>query len=409
MKIVSVVGARPQFVKLAPLSQAFHSRNGRDGSIEHVIVHTGQHYDSDMSAVFFKDLEIPEATYHLGIGSGTHGYQTGRMLEGIERVLAETRPDIVVVYGDTNSTVAGSLAAAKLHIPVAHVEAGLRSFNRRMPEEINRVLTDHAADLLLAPTPSAMDNLRKEGLESRAVWTGDIMFDALLMWRAVAERRSRVLGRLGLSPRGYGVVTVHRAENTDDREKLEALLAVFTDISRQWFPLIFPVHPRTAKVIRELTADVPMPAGLRMIEPIGYMDMLQLVRNARMVLTDSGGLQKEAFFLECPCITLREETEWVETVVAGGNIIAGTDPKRVKEAVASWEERLAGTGYCVETDALAAFGGGRSAEQICDALCAYVSEVTYGGRESNLERTRQKSDQCLPTEAVAEDCADKDG
>ncbi|MGQ0811347.1 MAG: non-hydrolyzing UDP-N-acetylglucosamine 2-epimerase [Nitrospiraceae bacterium] len=374
MKIVSIVGARPQFVKLAPLSRVFHRRNGHGGSVEHVIVHTGQHYNSEMSAVFFKDLEIPEATYHLGVDSGTHGYQTGRMLEGIEHVLTEIRPDMVVVYGDTDSTVAGSLTAAKLYIPIAHVEAGVRSFNRRMPEEINRVLTDHAADLLLAPTPYAMDNLKKEGLESRAVWTGDIMFDALLTWRGVAERHSQVLWRLRLPPRSYGVVTVHRAENTDDREKLQELLTVFSDIASQWFPLIFPVHPRTAKMIRDLIDDAPMSAGLRMIEPLGYLDMLQLVCNARMVLTDSGGLQKEAFFLECPCITLREETEWVETALAGANIIAGTDPKRVKEAVAIWETRVSRTRHRLYTDdAIAAFGGGRSAERICDALCAYSS------------------------------------
>jgi UDP-N-acetylglucosamine 2-epimerase len=374
MKIVSVVGARPQFIKLAPLSRELRSRNGRsDGGIEHVIVHTGQHYDPEMSAVFFRELGIPEATYHLSVGSGTHGYQTSRMLEGIERVLVDERPEMVVVYGDTNSTVAGGLAAVKLHIPVAHVEAGVRSFNRRMPEEINRVATDHIADLLLAPTPTAMDNLRKEGLESRAVWTGDIMLDALVIAKNLAEKHSPVVQRLGLLPRGYGVVTVHRAENTDNSQKLQALLAVFRDIASQWFPLIFPVHPRTAKVIRALFDKASLPPTLRLIEPLGYLDMLQLVRNAHMVLTDSGGLQKEAFFLECPCITLREETEWVETAQAGGNIIAGTDPKRVLEAVATWAERLARAEHRVDANATAFFGGGHSAEQICDALCAYAN------------------------------------
>ena len=375
MKFVSIVGARPQFVKLAPLARVFDSRQERGERIDHLIIHTGQHYDPEMSAVFFKDLGIPEATYHLGVGSGTHGYQTGRMLEQIERVLTDVCPDMVVVYGDTNSTVAGSLAAAKLHIPVAHVEAGVRSFNRRMPEEINRVATDHLADLLLAPTPSAMVNLTREGLADRAVWTGDIMFDALLMWRAVAERESQVLSRLELSPGTYGVVTVHRAENTDDPEKLETMLAVLEEIARDWgYPLIFPVHPRTDKVIHQMPASRIPSAGLRYIEPLGYLDMLHLVRSSRMVLTDSGGLQKEALFLDCPCITLREETEWVESASAGGNIIAGTDPSRMKEAVATWEQRLSVRAYRAEPEALAAFGGGRSAHQICDALCAYVEK-----------------------------------
>lgn len=372
MKIASIVGARPQFIKLAPLSRVFDDRRDRGEPIDHLIIHTGQHYDPGMSAVFFKDLEIPEADFHLGVGSGTHGYQTARMLEGIEGVLTQICPDMVVVYGDTNSTVAGSLAAAKLHIPVAHVEAGVRSFNRRMPEELNRVTTDHLADLLLAPTPSAMDNLKREGLASRSVWTGDIMFDALLMWRAIAERQSQVLSRLQLSPRAYGVVTVHRAENTDDPGKLRAILSVLNEIAGHWgHPLIFPVHPRTAKVIRSVTSAGTGLDGLRYIEPLGYLDMLQLVQSARLVLTDSGGLQKEALFLDCPCITLREETEWIESTAAGGNIIAGTEPARVKEAVATWEERLSVRPYSAETDALAAFGGGRSAEQMCDALCAY--------------------------------------
>jgi UDP-N-acetylglucosamine 2-epimerase len=372
MRIVSIVGARPQFVKLAPLSRAFDDRRRRGEQIDHLIVHTGQHYDPEMSAIFFKDLDIPEAAFHLGVGSGPHGAQTARMLEGIERVLTEIRPDMVVVYGDTNSTVAGSLAAVKLHIPVAHVEAGVRSFNRCMPEEINRVATDHLADLLLAPTPSAMENLRREGLEPRSVWTGDIMFDALLMWREAAERHSQVLSRLQLSPRAYAVVTIHRAENTDDPEKLKTILTLLNEIAVHWGrPLIFPVHPRTAKVMRNAASSMPPSEGLRYIEPLGYLDMLHLVQSARMILTDSGGLQKEALFLDCPCITLREETEWIESAAGGGNIIAGTDPRRVKEAVATWEERLSAHPYSAERETLAAFGAGRSAEQMCDALCAY--------------------------------------
>lgn len=372
MTIVSIVGARPQFVKLAPLARAFEGRQARGGRIRHLIVHTGQHYDPGMSAAFFQDLKIPDAAYHLGVGSGTHGYQTARMLEKIEDVLLDSRPDMAMVYGDTNSTVAGSLAAAKLHIPVAHVEAGVRSFNRRMPEEINRVTTDHLADLLLAPTPAAMENLRREGLERRAVWTGDIMFDALRHWQAVAARDSQALSRLGLSEGNYGVVTIHRAENTDDESKLKALLTMLEDLSAYWgYPLVFPVHPRTAKVIRACSGSPAAGGGLRFIDPVGYLDMLRLVGAARLVLTDSGGLQKEALFLNCPCITLREETEWVESVAGGGNIIAGTDAQRVKAAVTTWEQRLAAQSYRSEADTLAAFGGGRAAEQICDALCAY--------------------------------------
>jgi UDP-N-acetylglucosamine 2-epimerase len=264
---------------------------------------------------------------------------------------------------------------------VAHVEAGVRSFNRRMPEEMNRVATDHLADLLLAPTPTAMDNLNNEGLKDRAVWAGDIMFDALLMWRAIAERESQVLERLSLSPGQYGVVTVHRAENTDQETKLSALLTMLDEISRDWgYPLIFPVHPRTAKVIRGLTASRVAGSGLRFIEPVGYLDMLQLVKSARLVLTDSGGLQKEALFLDCPCITLREETEWVESVIGGGNVIAGTDASRVKQAVAAWEKRLSSGPYHAESDVLSAFGGGRSAEHICSALCAYSEAARYASR-----------------------------
>jgi len=387
MKIVSIVGARPQFIKLAPLSRAFEIRQQKGEATEHLIIHTGQHYDHDMSAVFFKDLGIPDATYHLGVGSGSHGYQTGRMLEGIERALMKICPDVVVVYGDTNTTVAGSLAAAKLDVPVAHVEAGVRSFNRRMPEEINRVATDHLADLLLAPTPTAMDNLKNEGVSERAVLTGDIMFDALLMWRAVAQQESRILPRLALRPQAYGVVTIHRAENTANQEKLTSLLTMLEEISKEWgYPLIFPVHPRTAKMIHGFSASSGANFGIRFIEPVGYLDMLELVRCARLVLTDSGGLQKEALFLDCPCVTLREETEWVESVTGGGNLIAGTEPSRVKAAIATWEKRLCGGPYRTEAETLLAFGGGLSAEHICDSLNRY-SEMERERTVASIRRS----------------------
>jgi UDP-GlcNAc3NAcA epimerase len=375
-ELISIVGARPQFVKIAPLLRAFERHNSHGSQpVENIIVHTGQHYDAAMSDIFFEELSIPHPTINLGVGSGRHGSQTGQMLEKIEQVLLERQADMVVVYGDTNSTLAGALAAAKLHIPVAHVEAGVRSFNRRMPEEINRVIADHASDLLLAPTQTAMENLRKEGLSAKAVLTGDLMYDAVLFSRDVAEQRSTILERLNLAPGDYGVITVHRAENTDDDRRLGNLLAAFNDISASMLNLIFPVHPRTAKLLAtRCPAWSPHPR-LHLIEPIGYLDMLRLVSHARLTLTDSGGVQKEAFFLGCPCITLREETEWLETIYAGGNILAGVEPHKICDAVSTWEARLSSgrAGFSAEVAPL--FGDGSAADKIRDTLLAFRKSV----------------------------------
>jgi UDP-N-acetylglucosamine 2-epimerase len=350
IKVVSIVGARPQFIKLAPVSRVLR-RVARD-----VLVHTGQHYDHGMSAVFFEELQIPEPDYNLGVGSGPHGWQTGQMLMRIEEVLLAQRPDWVLVYGDTNSTVAGALAAVKLHIPVAHVEAGLRSYNRRMPEEHNRVLTDHASDLLFCPTQTAVENLVREGVTKGVSLTGDVMYDAVLHNGSLAERHSRVLDRLGLGAGGYVLATIHRPRNTDDRARLQALLSALGEIATTR-PLVLPAHPRTQKALQALGYR-PGP-GLCLIEPLGYLDMLMLEKHARLILTDSGGVQKEAFFFGVPCLTLREETEWVETVAAGWNRLVGADPQAIVQAAREFSP--AGTPPLV-------FGDGCAAAKIVDLL-----------------------------------------
>ncbi len=369
MRIVSVVGARPQFVKLAPVCRALerHNAAGR-ARIEDLIVHTGQHYDPAMSDVFFEELDIPRPAVDLGVGSGSHGRQTALMLEGIEALLLERKPDAVVVYGDTNSTVAGALAAAKLHIKVAHVEAGLRSFNRLMPEEINRIAADHISDLLLAPTPTAVRNLEAEQLGDRTVLTGDVMYDAVLHTRERARARSHILQKLGLESRCYGVVTLHRAENTIV-PALRDLLEVLCEVAERQVPLVFPVHPRTANMLHSSLSDWSSPPALRLIEPLGYLDMMRLVDEARLILTDSGGLQKEAFFLGCPCVTLRAETEWVETVSAGGNVVAGIGRQAVRSAVARWLEQPERPTFS-SSRASQPFGDGHAAQAIVSAVAA---------------------------------------
>lgn len=369
MRIVSVVGARPQFVKLAPVCRALEQHNATGATrIEDLIVHTGQHYDPAMSDVFFEELDIPRAAVDLGVGSGSHGRQTALMIEGIETLLLERKPDAVIVYGDTNSTVAGALAAAKLHIKVVHVEAGLRSFNRLMPEEINRIATDHISDLLLAPTPTAVRNLQAEQLGDRTVFTGDVMYDAVLHTKERARARSPILRRLGLDSRGYGVVTLHRAENTSE-QTLRNLLAVLAEVAERQLALVFPVHPRTAHMLRGPLSDWSSPRALRLVEPLGYLDMVRLVDEARLVLTDSGGLQKEAFFLGCPCVTLRTETEWVETVHAGGNVVTGTSRESVLAAVARWLEQPARPDFS-STGSSQPFGDGHAARAIVSAIAA---------------------------------------
>lgn len=322
MKVASIVGARPQFIKAAVVSHIL-----RKGHTE-ILIHTGQHYDNNLSALFFDELEIPKPHRNLGIGSTSHGQQTGLMLTEIEKVLLNEGPDWALVYGDTNSTLAGALAAAKLGIRVAHVEAGLRSFNRRMPEEINRILTDHISELLLCPSQVAINNLEKEGITHGVHLVGDVMADAL--WFAIERARisSHVMTRLGVSKRGYLLITMHRAENTDDTARLCNILNALNTLSE---PVIFPIHPRTRQAILKLTF-APAP-HMRLIEPVGYLDMVILEENARLILTDSGGIQKEAYWLGVPCLTLRDETEWVETVQAGWNILVGANSSHICNAV----------------------------------------------------------------------------
>jgi len=320
-----VVGARPQFVKAAPVSKAFLQHR----ALEEILLHTGQHYDAMMSAVFFEELGIPAPRHHLEISGGTHGEMTGRMLPAIERVLREERPAAVLVYGDTNSTLAGALAAAKLNIPIAHVEAGLRSFNRAMPEEVNRVVADHLSELLLAPTQEAMANLRREGLGEAAVHVGDVMLDVAVAAAHIAERRSAVLDEHGLVPGEFVLVTLHRAENTDDDARLVELVAY---IRRQAGErrIVLPIHPRTAQAVARAQVCLK---GFEVIAPLGYLDMVRAVRAAAFVFTDSGGVQKECYFHRTPCVTLREETEWVETIEAGWNRLWRTPVYRERATI----------------------------------------------------------------------------
>jgi UDP-GlcNAc3NAcA epimerase len=314
VKVVTVVGARPQFVKAAPVSRVLRRAHTE------VLIHTGQHYDREMSGLFFEELEIPRPGHELGIGSGPHGWQTGQMLVRLEEVLQAERPDSVLVYGDTNSTLAAALAAVKLRIPLAHVEAGLRSFNRAMPEEHNRVLTDHCADLLFCPTQTAVDLLRGEGITTGVHLVGDVMFDAAQQQGAAAAQRSTLRRDLGLDGRPYALATLHRPYNTDDPARLREVLAGLSALD---LPVVFPVHPRTRIALTRF--ELALPANVRATEPIGYGDMLALEQAAELILTDSGGVQKEAYFFAVPCVTLRPETEWVETVEAGWNRLAWGD------------------------------------------------------------------------------------
>jgi UDP-GlcNAc3NAcA epimerase len=312
-KILSIVGARPQFIKAAAVSRALRALTG----LREVLLHTGQHYDRGMSSIFFRELEIPRPDRNLGVGSGSHGAQTGRMLEALDRAISLEKPDWVLVYGDTNSTLAGALAAAKLKIPVAHVEAGLRSFNREMPEEINRVLTDHASELLFAPTRGAVANLKREGVDRRKIMrVGDVMYDAALYYGRKAEEASRVLGKLALAGKEYVLATVHRAENTDDPRRLHAIFGALRRLSRE-IVVVVPVHPRTRNALARSGWNIG--GALRLVDPVGYLDMVMLEKHARLIATDSGGVQKEAFFYRVPCATLRTETEWLELVETGWN------------------------------------------------------------------------------------------
>lgn len=347
MKITTIVGARPQFIKAATVSRAVRNLSG----IDEVIVHTGQHYDENMSDVFFDELNIPKPLYNLGVGSSNHGKQTGRMLEGIEEILLKERPNWVIVYGDTNSTVAGALAASKLHIPIAHIEAGLRSYNRRMPEEINRIATDHISDLLFAPTLNALNILQKENLGERSLFSGDVMYDSILYFKDISAQKVNLSQVVDAEPGSYYLATIHRQENTDDLKRLQDIFMAFSELD---LPVIVPLHPRT----RNILDDVAFRSNVKIINPVGYLEMVSLLSNCIKVFTDSGGLQKEAFFMQKPCITLREETEWPETLVGGWNFTVGADKEKILQKVH----------HCNYGEQTNEFGDGRAAEKILERL-----------------------------------------
>ncbi|KLU66906.1 MULTISPECIES: UDP-N-acetylglucosamine 2-epimerase (non-hydrolyzing) [Desulfosporosinus] len=350
MKIITVLGARPQFIKAAPLSAALRKNH------DEKIVHTGQHYDYQMSDVFFEELGIPKPEYFLGVGSKQHGAQTGEMLTKVEEVLLKEKPDWVLVYGDTNSTLAGALAAAKLHIPIAHVEAGLRSYNRQMPEEINRVLTDHLSALLFCPTDRAVENLALEGLTEGVVRTGDVMADALYYHARRAEDRQ--LGEnLRYPEKSYLLATVHRAENTDNPERLQGIVEAFARIKGQ---IILPLHPRTKKLLQD--HNISLPENVKLIEPVGYLEMVLLEKGAELILTDSGGVQKEAYLWRVPCVTMRDETEWVETVQIGWNTLTGASAAKIAAAVAGYRQNP------LPPYQENLYGNGRASEEIAAAL-----------------------------------------
>lgn len=326
MRIAHVVGVRPEFMQMEPVSREVRQVG------EEILIHTGQHYDYEMSKAFFSELSLPEPDYHLGVGSGPHGVQTGRMLIEVEAVLLQERPDVVLVYGDTNSTLAGALAAAKLHISVGHVEAGLRSWNRQMPEELNRIAVDHLADYLFCPTHVAKENLVQEGLSERAIQVGDVMYDSILHYCGHSSQWPTTLTAMGMAEGPYYVATVHRVENTDDPLRLRGIFAALQELSKIC-PVFLPLHPRTREALQRHEVHITAPA-LHLVAPVPYLEMLRLQRHARTVLTDSGGIQKQAFLLGTSCITLRDETEWVETVEAGGNVLVGADCQRILNAAA---------------------------------------------------------------------------
>jgi UDP-GlcNAc3NAcA epimerase len=378
INVVTIIGARPQFIKASAISRAIAkwNKNRKSNLIREVILHTGQHYDDSMSRVFFDDLNLPHPDHNLGIGSGTHGAQTGQMLIAIEVLLLKERPDLVLVYGDTNSTLAGALAAAKLHIPLAHVEAGLRSFNKKMPEEINRILTDHMSSILFCPTKTAVKNLKQEGFlhianngklitsshmrypGTPAIFNvGDVMYDTVLYNLERAKVRSRILDQLGITPGAYSLATLHRAENTDDPRVLRGIFRALDEVAASR-PLILPLHPRMKNRVPPLRHR----SGIKIISPLPYHDMLMLSSAARVILTDSGGLQKEAYFLNAPCVTLRNETEWLETVKNGRNIIAGTTPKRIMTAFHIQEAKKKSIGK------IGLFGDGHASDTIVNIL-----------------------------------------
>ena len=353
MKILTVVGARPQFIKAAPVSRELRRE------YQEILVHTGQHYDTNMSDIFFEELHIPKADYHLGVGSGNHGKQTGEMLAKIEEILLTEKPDALLVYGDTNSTLAGALAASKLLIPVIHIEAGLRSYNKAMPEEQNRILTDHLATLLFCPTDTAVQNLATEGVTSGVVNTGDVMYDAVLFNSTIADDKSDILERLGLESRWYILATIHRAENTNSQERLTNLVNAFNESGEK---IVLPLHPRTHGFLDKY--NLRFGENVQIIEPVGYLDMLKLEKHAKKILTDSGGVQKEAYFMAVPCITMRDETEWVETVEYGWNRLVGANYQSILDAILNF---AGGSGEQVQC-----FGTGDASKRIVEAIADWA-------------------------------------
>lgn len=361
MKIVTVVGARPQFVKAAALCRAIQRYRLNGASINEVLVHTGQHYDQNMSSNFFQEMEIPYPKYNLGINSQNHGAMTGRMLEAIEKVLIEEKPDWTLIYGDTNSTLAGALASVKLHISVAHVEAGLRSFNRKMPEEINRIVADQCSDILFTPTTNASNQLAKEGIsEDKIHQVGDIMYEVSIHYQQRAKGESRILQTLNLSSKEYALATVHRAENTDDHKRLHEIFSGL-DALASHYPVVLPIHPRTKQALERQKLLQSLSKNLLLIDPVGYFDMIQLEANAKVILTDSGGVQKEAYFFQVPCVTLREETEWTELVDHGYNrLVAANRDEIVKTALQAIEIRYNWQGFL--------YGDGKTSDKILQRL-----------------------------------------
>lgn len=364
MKVLTVVGNRPQFVKAAAVSGPLRER------AEEVLVDTGQHYDRELAAVFFEELGLPPSAHRLGVGSGTHAVQTGQTMARLEPLVEAERPDLMLVYGDTNATLGAALVAAKSRVPLAHVEAGMRSFDRRMPEEVNRLAADRLAGLLLCSTEAAVANLRREGLGGQAHMVGDVMADVALRFGPIAERRSSALARFGVETGGYLIATAHRAGNVDDPAALARLSELLRRVGGSRGPLLFPVHPRTRAALAgaDLLEDLEAAPGLLACEPLGYLDFACLIRGARAVLTDSGGVQKEAYLAGAPCVTLREETEWVETVRSGWNVLAGLDAER---ALAALDELVARRRR--ERPDASLYGDGDAGRRVAEALASWIA------------------------------------
>lgn len=358
--IITIVGARPQFIKAAMLSRAISIMNRQELRFKEELIHTGQHYDENMSRIFFSEMGILKPTWQLHCGNDTHGTMTGKMLIDIEKILIENRPDYVIVYGDTNSTLAGALAASKLHIPVVHIEAGLRSFNKTMPEELNRILTDHLSTLLCCPTVTAIKNLHEENIKNGVYHVGDIMYDAAIHFADQAERYSTILQTQSLKPKEFILCTVHRAENTDNETRLSQIIKAFKEISEQGVKIIFPLHPRTKSWLKKysLMNVLQNCPNILLTEPLGFLDMVMLERNAQAILTDSGGIQKEAYFHHTPCITLREETEWTETIESGWNQLAGSNAEQIIKCLSTPTEHRE----------ISEYGNGHTAEKILGLL-----------------------------------------